>query len=166
MTIFNGSNGSISLISFCNSNFRTHKGIWWAKFWLDKWLNTNLNGERSQCDEMPFKSKIFFRPYWNSFTCKATFRLHARQRCRRSCSSSSSKAETHPCHSQFWLNHRSYKGVLLNQHAASSCQICREALNNRMIILNQKGKFKFFIRVHTKLREFDKVSAEPRGANI
>ena len=43
----------------------------------------------------------FFRYYWNSFTCKATFRLHARQRCRRSCCRS--KAVTYPCHSQFQL---------------------------------------------------------------
>ena len=42
------------------------------------------------------KRHIFFRYYWNSFTCKATFRLHALQRCRRSCSRS--KALTHPCH--------------------------------------------------------------------
>jgi len=50
-------------------------------------------------NECQSKSHIFFRYHWNSFTCKTTFRLHAWQRCRRSCCCN--KAVTYPCHSQF-----------------------------------------------------------------
>jgi hypothetical protein len=85
-------------ITYCRIK-QTHKGIWSAKFWVDKWLNMNLNGERSQCDDMPIKSHKFFRHYLNSFTCKTTFRLHAWQRCRRSCCRS--KEMTCTCHSEF-----------------------------------------------------------------
>ena len=124
----------------------------------------HLNGESSQCDEMKIKTSHIFQILLKFFHLQSY--VSTTRMTKMSEKLLPQQGGDISISPTLLAHFTPYKGVALNQYATSSCQICREALNNRMIILKQTGKFKFFIRAHAKWREFEKVFAELGGGII